>query len=225
MNALDVIALLLLIVTFVAGIRSGFFPQLGGLLGAAAGGIVALQLLPLVRPQLDGLDPSIRALVVLVGLVILIAIGETIGSAGGLRDPLAARQGRPRRHGFGRRRVPRPRPGTARHLAGRRPARGGTAAESRGAGAAIGGRSGAERDPALAHDDRRRAGPLAGCVGPAGSLRRPRADPRAARRACRRTRSCAPSPRRPSRARSRWTARPAPTRSRAAGSSSRTATS
>jgi S1-C subfamily serine protease len=81
MNALDVIALLLLIVTFVAGIRSGFFPQLGGLLGAAAGGIVALQLLPLIRPQLTGLDPSMRALVVLVGLVVLIAIGETIGSA------------------------------------------------------------------------------------------------------------------------------------------------
>src|SRR4051794_27330603 len=81
MNALDVIALLLLIVTFVAGVRSGFFPQLGGLLGAAAGGIAALQLLPFVRPQIDNLDPSMRALIVLVGLVILIAIGETIGSA------------------------------------------------------------------------------------------------------------------------------------------------
>lgn len=83
MNALDVIALILLIVTFVAGIRSGFFPQLGGLLGAAAGGIASLQVLPLLRPQIDSLDPSIRALVVLVGLVVLIAIGETIGSAAG----------------------------------------------------------------------------------------------------------------------------------------------
>jgi S1-C subfamily serine protease len=83
MNALDVIALLLLIVTFVAGLRSGFFPQLGGLLGAAAGGIIALQLLPLAKTQLDGLDPSVRALLVLVGLVVLIAIGETIGSAAG----------------------------------------------------------------------------------------------------------------------------------------------
>src|SRR5512135_1932342 len=81
MNALDVIAILLLIVTFVAGVRSGFFPQLGGLLGAAAGGVIAIELLPIVKPQLDGLDPSVRALVVLVGLVILIAIGETIGSA------------------------------------------------------------------------------------------------------------------------------------------------
>ncbi len=92
MNALDVIALLLLIVTFVAGLRSGFFPQLGGLLGAAGGGIVALQLLPLARPQIDGLDPTMRALVVLVGLVILIALGETVGSAAGYA--IRARMGR-----------------------------------------------------------------------------------------------------------------------------------
>src|SRR4051812_12449837 len=81
MNAIDVIAILLLIVTFVAGIRSGFFPQLGGLLGAALGGYLALQLLPLIRPQIDTLDNTSRAMVVLVGLVILIAIGETTGSA------------------------------------------------------------------------------------------------------------------------------------------------
>jgi S1-C subfamily serine protease len=81
MNALDVLAILLLVVTFVAGIRSGFFPQLGGLIGAALGGYAALQLLPLIRPQVDGLDPTMRALVVLVGLVVFIAIGETLGSA------------------------------------------------------------------------------------------------------------------------------------------------
>ena len=83
MNALDVVALLLVVITFVAGIRSGFLPQLGGLLGAAAGGIVALQLLPLARPQIDQLDPSMRAIVVLGGLVLVIALGETIGSAAG----------------------------------------------------------------------------------------------------------------------------------------------
>ena len=92
MNALDVIALLLLIVTFVAGLRSGFFPQLGGLLGAAAGGILALQLLPLVRPWVDTLDPAMRALVVLVSLVVLIALGETIGSATGFE--IRVRMGR-----------------------------------------------------------------------------------------------------------------------------------
>src|SRR6476646_3444782 len=81
MNALDIIAIVLLVVTFVAGLRSGFFPQLGGLLGAAAGGILALQLLPTVRPQIDSLDPSVRALTVLVALVVMIALGETIGSA------------------------------------------------------------------------------------------------------------------------------------------------
>ena len=83
MNALDVVALLLLVVTFIAGMRSGFFPQLGGLVGAAAGGIAALGLLPLVRSQVDDLDPALRAIAVLVALVALIAIGETIGSAAG----------------------------------------------------------------------------------------------------------------------------------------------
>src|SRR5436190_9596101 len=83
MNALDVIALLLLVVTFIAGVRSGFFPQLGGLLGAAVGGLIALQLLPIIRDQIEDIDPSMRALLVLVGLVILIAVGETLGSAAG----------------------------------------------------------------------------------------------------------------------------------------------
>ncbi len=83
MNAVDVLALVLLIVTFIAGLRSGLFPQLGGLLGATAGGIAALQLLPLARPLIDGMEPSLRAIVVLTGLVALIASGETIGAAVG----------------------------------------------------------------------------------------------------------------------------------------------
>jgi S1-C subfamily serine protease len=83
MDALDVVALVLLIVTFIAGVRSGLFPQLGGLAGAAAGGIVAVVLLPLLRPLLEGLDPSARAIGVLVGLVLLIGTAETIGSAAG----------------------------------------------------------------------------------------------------------------------------------------------
>ena len=80
MNILDLAAILILIITFFAGLRSGFLPQLGGLLGALLGGFVAIQLLPLVRGFLEELDPSLRALIVLGGLLFFVAIGEATGS-------------------------------------------------------------------------------------------------------------------------------------------------
>ena len=72
MTFLDFVALLILVVTFLAGLRSGLLPQAGGLIGALLGGFVAIQLLPIVRDPIDSLDPSIRALVVL-GLPVLTA--------------------------------------------------------------------------------------------------------------------------------------------------------
>jgi S1-C subfamily serine protease len=81
---LDLVALLILVVTFLAGLRSGLLPQAGGLIGAVLGGFVAIQLLPVVRDPIDSLDPSIRALVVLGGLLLLVAVGEATGSQLGL---------------------------------------------------------------------------------------------------------------------------------------------
>ena len=84
MTFLDFVALLILVVTFLAGLRSGLLPQAGGLIGALLGGFVAIQLLPLVRDSIDTLDPSIRALVVLGGLLLLVAVGEATGSQLGI---------------------------------------------------------------------------------------------------------------------------------------------
>ncbi|MBM4408914.1 MAG: MarP family serine protease [Chloroflexi bacterium] len=84
MNFIDLVALIILIVTFLAGMRSGLLPQAGGLLGAVLGGFVAVQLLPVVRPTLDHIDPSIRALIVLGGLLLLVAVGEAAGSQLGI---------------------------------------------------------------------------------------------------------------------------------------------
>ena len=42
MNAIDALALVLLVVTLLSGLRSGLLPQLGGLAGAILGGAVAL---------------------------------------------------------------------------------------------------------------------------------------------------------------------------------------
>ena len=49
MNLLDVGAVVLIVFAFVSGLRSGLFPQLGGLLGAVVGGGLVILLLPAVR--------------------------------------------------------------------------------------------------------------------------------------------------------------------------------
>lgn len=84
MNFIDLVALIILVVTFLAGLRSGLLPQAGGLAGALLGGFVAIQLLPVVRPSLDHIDPSFRALIVLGGLLLLVALGEAAGSQLGI---------------------------------------------------------------------------------------------------------------------------------------------
>jgi S1-C subfamily serine protease len=93
MNLLDVVAVVLVILALLAGWRSGFVPQLAGLIGAVAGGLAAVQILPLIRPQLDTLDPGLRAIVVLSGLVLFVALGETIGSAVGFEIRLRLGRG------------------------------------------------------------------------------------------------------------------------------------
>ena len=84
MNAIDALAFVLLVVTFLSGLRSGLLPQLGGLGGAILGGAVALLLLPQVRPAVADLDPGIRAFLVLAALLLLVAVGEAAGSALGM---------------------------------------------------------------------------------------------------------------------------------------------
>jgi len=82
-NPLDVAAVLIVVCSFVLGLRSGFFPQLGGLLGAVAGGAVALFGLSLVHSALTPLEAPLRALAVLGALIFLVGIGEAVGSTAG----------------------------------------------------------------------------------------------------------------------------------------------
>ncbi len=84
LNAVDVAAILIVIVAFVLGLRSGFFSQLGGLLGAIAGGAVVLIGLPLFREQLLAMDPPVRALIVLAAFIFAIGLGEALGAAAGV---------------------------------------------------------------------------------------------------------------------------------------------
>jgi S1-C subfamily serine protease len=82
-NLFDAGALVLLILSVALGFRSGALPQIGGLAGAIAGGALALIALPMAEPFLEGLDPTMRALAVLLGLLIAIGLGEGLGSAAG----------------------------------------------------------------------------------------------------------------------------------------------
>jgi S1-C subfamily serine protease len=81
MNPFDVLAALLFVIAVLLGFRSGLLPQLGGIAGAAAGGLTAVWLLPIVEPRLAALDPTVRALAVLAGLIFAVGVGEGVGAA------------------------------------------------------------------------------------------------------------------------------------------------
>jgi hypothetical protein len=80
-NALDAITLLLIVVALILGWRSGAIPQVSGLLGAIAGGVIAILALPYLADPLSAVDPAIRPIVVLFGLVGAVAVGESLGAA------------------------------------------------------------------------------------------------------------------------------------------------
>jgi S1-C subfamily serine protease len=82
-NPFDLFAVLLLVGAVLLGYRSGALPQVGGLLGAAAGGVIVILLLPVLEGPLDDLQPGTRALVVLGGLILAVGGGEALGSAAG----------------------------------------------------------------------------------------------------------------------------------------------
>ncbi len=81
MNPFDLVVALLVVVAIVFGYRSGALPQIGGLAGALAGGGFAFVALPPVVERLGPLEPTIRAIAVLAGLLLSVGIGEAIGSA------------------------------------------------------------------------------------------------------------------------------------------------
>ena len=81
MNPLDLIAIVLVVFAVVLGFRSGALPQIGGLLGAVAGGALAVLSLPLLVEPLEALPAGLRPYIVLGGLLAAVGLGESIGSA------------------------------------------------------------------------------------------------------------------------------------------------
>ena len=83
MNPLDLLAIVLVVIAVILGVRSGALPQLLGLTGAAIAALTGLAVLPAVTPILDQLLPAVRAIVVLSVLLGLIGLGEALGAMGG----------------------------------------------------------------------------------------------------------------------------------------------
>ena len=81
MNLFDLIVVVLVAVAMVVGFRSGALPQLAGLLGALAGGVLAIVALPHLEAPLASVDPPVRAFVVLAGILFTVGLGEAVGSA------------------------------------------------------------------------------------------------------------------------------------------------
>jgi uncharacterized membrane protein required for colicin V production len=85
----DAIALGVIVIAVIAGIRTGALPQLGGISGAILALVLVLNLAPWLVDITRGLEPIARALVVFGGVLAAIILGETLGSA--LGHALSAR--------------------------------------------------------------------------------------------------------------------------------------
>ena len=81
MNLFDLLALLVLVIAVLAGLRTGALPQVGGISGALAGLFIALGAAQWLVDVTRDLEPITRALVVLGALIGAVAVGEAIGSA------------------------------------------------------------------------------------------------------------------------------------------------
>lgn len=81
MNLFDLVVVALVAVAVIVGFGSGALPQIGGLIGALAGGLLAITALPFLEAPLAALDPGPRAFAVLIGILFVIGVGEAIGSA------------------------------------------------------------------------------------------------------------------------------------------------
>ncbi len=80
-NLFDLLALLVLVLAILAGLRTGALPQIGGIGGAIGALAVTLGLTPRLLDLTASLEPVPRALVVLGSILVAVIAGEALGSA------------------------------------------------------------------------------------------------------------------------------------------------
>jgi S1-C subfamily serine protease len=78
-NLFDVVVIVLLVAAILIGVSSGALPQIGGLIGAIGGGVLAIVALPWIEQPLEQLEPGVKAVAVLGGILLLVGVGEAIG--------------------------------------------------------------------------------------------------------------------------------------------------
>lgn len=83
MNLVDLLAVVLVVLAAVAGFRSGALPQVGGVLGAVGAAALAIAGLPLVIELLTDAEPTVRALLALTALLLVVGMGQAVGSGVG----------------------------------------------------------------------------------------------------------------------------------------------
>jgi S1-C subfamily serine protease len=91
-NLFDLAALLVIVVAVLAGLRTGALPQVGGISGAVASLLLALNAAPWLVDFTRGVDPLARAMIVLAAIIGTVVVGQTLGSAAG--HAVATRLGR-----------------------------------------------------------------------------------------------------------------------------------
>jgi S1-C subfamily serine protease len=79
-NLFDLVALGILVIAVIAGVRTGALPQVGGISGAILGLVLVLNLAPWLLDVTRGLEPIPRALVVLGVALGAVIVGEAVGS-------------------------------------------------------------------------------------------------------------------------------------------------
>src|SRR5450756_3164197 len=89
-NIVDFAIVAIVFLAAVLGWRSGAFPQVLGLAGAAVGIAAVVLLVEAVEGAGDRFDPPIRAFLAFGGAFLIVAVAEAIGSSlgAGLRDRL-----------------------------------------------------------------------------------------------------------------------------------------
>src|SRR5258705_12525576 len=82
-NFFDIVVVALVAIATIFGFRSGALPQLTGLIGAVGGVALAILALPHLETPLNAVEPSLRAFVVLAGILFSVRLAEAVGAAFG----------------------------------------------------------------------------------------------------------------------------------------------
>jgi S1-C subfamily serine protease len=88
----DLVALVVLVLAVLAGIRTGALPQVGGIGGALAGLLIVFNAAGWLTEVTADLEPIPRALVVIGAIVVAVLLGEAVGSTigGAVADRLGS---------------------------------------------------------------------------------------------------------------------------------------